>query len=69
MPPLICRNSRPPRPGSIAPTASSRTFAFHFGFVVRISNASGVNVGRDDRFDEPARLGEKLGRSPHRPAR
>ena len=36
--------------------------AFHLGFVVRISNGLGREIGRDDRFDEPARLGEQLGR-------
>ena len=68
MPPEICRNSRPPRPGSIVPTASSRTFAFHFGLVVRISNASGVNDGAiSPRRTDPARPGTP--HSPHRPAR
>ena len=63
MPPLICRNSRWPRSWtSIVPSFNSRTFAFHFGLVVRISNASGVKSGAMIASTNRSGSAKKLGR-------
>ena len=45
MPPSIGRHATGAGGESSGPTASSRTFAFHLGFVVKMSSAAGSKLG------------------------